>query len=386
MNQKKIAFFGVKYFPSKGGTSRVAESLIRELKNKYQVTIYCYPDKRSADHLHGVKVIHMPRLPFGAVGVFFYYALCCIHLLSSKRHDLIHVHKTDAAFFIPLLSWKSKIIATSHEAPYKRDKWNAVGRSYFKMMESVFMRSSAILTSVSKPLSDYYRQTYGRAVHYVPNGVEIDHTRNFEDADQILRKHGVKGEFLFFAARRIMSTKGCHTLLKAMKKLNYGGSIVIAGEDSHGSAYMTQIRSLAKGLNVKFIGFIGDKPTLMALIARAQFFMFPSEIEGLSLMLLEVASNGATPLICSDIPENTQVFTEQEVLYFQNKNADDLAEKFRWAENHPNEMGAKRDRAKALVLAEYSSAANAAKYDLLYQQILRTTKEPEKSLSHSQQR
>lgn len=350
----------------------MAESIIHELKEKYDITIYCYPDPEAANYMSNVKVISMPQFPMGSVGVFMYYALCSIHLLFSKKYDLIHVHKTDSAFFIPLLSWKGKVIATSHEAPYLRDKWSAVGRAYFRFMESVFIRSSATLTSVSKPLADYYFQTYQREVLYLPNGVDLDPRRNDQAAETLLRAHGVEGDFLFFAARRIMSTKGCHTFLQAMKKINYQGPIVIAGQESHGAPYLQLIKSLAKGLNVKFIGFVGDRPTLMALVERARYFIFPSELEGLSLMLLEVGSTGITPLICSDIPQNTQVFSDREVLFFRNKDVDDLAEKFQWAENHPEEMATKMKQAKDWVYQEYSSEVFATRYDTLYQQVINT--------------
>ena len=63
-------------------------------------------------------------------------------------------------------------------------------------------------------------------------------------------------------------------------------------------------------------------------------------------MLLEAASTG-TPIICSDIPENTQVFEEHEVLYFKDKDDNDLAKKLQWALKNEEEMKAwKEIRAK----------------------------------------
>ncbi len=367
--KKTLAIFGIKFFPSKGGSSRVAESLIRELKDKYAITIYCFKTPESENFIPGVEVVSFPKLPFNEIGVFFYYTLCCLHLLVFKRFDLIHVHKTDSAIFIPLLRLKSKVIATSQEAPYTRDKWNLVGKTYFKIMEKSFVGSSALLTSVSKPLSEYYNRTYNRLVHYVPNGIEISNDRDFEAAERILNEYSVKGDFLLFAARRIMSTKGCHTFLEAMKKINYSGTIVIAGEASHAQAYMNKIKLLSKGLDVKYIGFVKGKATLLALVEKARFFIFPSETEGLSLMLLEVGSTGKTPLICSDIPENTQVFSDEHVLFFEDKNADDLAEKFLWAEQNMAEMERRMLSARNLVLNEYSEKQIASKYEALYQQL-----------------
>jgi glycosyltransferase involved in cell wall biosynthesis len=155
-----------------------------------------------------------------------------------------------------------------------------------------------------------------------------------------------------------------------MQKNNNKSPIVIAGQESHAISYMKEIRLLTKGLTVKFIGYISDRATLLTLIENAKFFIFPSETEGLSLMLLEAASAGKTPIICSDIPENLQVFTEEEVLYFTNKDATDLADKIRWAEENAPEIERRAKRARAKVFETYTSRSIASQYDQLYHQIL----------------
>ncbi len=368
--KKKVAFFGIKFYPSKGGVSRVAESIVRYVKEDFDITLYCYKDPEAEDYLEGVKTIQFPSIPGKEVGVFIYFFICTLHILLFKRFDLIHVHKTDAAFFIPLLRLKGKVIATSHEAPYTRDKWNGIGKFYFRFMERVFILPGATLTSVSNPLSEFYYEKYKRLVHYVPNGVQLFPDRDPFAAEDLLRQHGVSGDYLFFAAKRIMSTKGLHTFLQAMKNIGYQGDIVIAGQDTHASGYGEKIEKLSEGLQVKKIGFVSDRAILMSLVEKAKIFVFPSEHEGLSIMLLEVGSTGETPLICSDIPENTQVFRDDHVLYFQDKNADDLAEKFLWAEDHMDEMGQKAKRARTHVLKEFSEERMARRYNVLYRELL----------------
>ncbi len=88
-------------------------------------------------------------------------------------------------------------------------------------------------------------------------------------------------------------------------------------------------------------------------------------------MLLEVGSTGKTPLICSDIPENTQVFSDEEVLFFKNKDAADLMQKLRWAEAHPEEMKEKMKKACKRVVTEYPSSVSANRYDELYEANIR---------------
>ena len=196
---------------------------------------------------------------------------------------------------------------------------------------------------------------------FIPNGVDTEVHLDFDRASQFLEKNSVNGPFVFFAARRIMGTKGCHHMLKALKKVNYQGNVVIAGDMTQLPAYTKQLEEMSKVMNVHFIGYVDSKEALLALVDQSEFFFFPSETEGMSIMLLEVASVG-TPVICSDIPENTAVFDEDEVLYFTNKDADDLAEKFTWAQANREEMANKAARAKQRISKQYERMAVAERY------------------------
>lgn len=143
---------------------------------------------------------------------------------------------------------------------------------------------------------------------------------------------------------------------------------------------MTKVKTLAKNLPVKFLGYIDSRSNLMSLIEKAAYFIFPSETEGLSLMLLEAASTG-TPIICSDIPENTQVFNDEEVLFFKNKDHHDLAQKIKWAMENPETMHIKALKAQAKALNEYSSEAIAGLYNEQYQKLLFSNPEKTKAFA-----
>ena len=112
---------------------------------------------------------------------------------------------------------------------------------------------------------------------------------------------GIEGPFVLFAARRVMATKGAHTLLEAIGRLAAPPTVVVLGELDHLPAYTRRLRALARGCDVHFLGYVADKPLLLGLVAAAELFVFPSETEGMSIMLLEVARVG-TPIIASSIP------------------------------------------------------------------------------------
>ena len=61
------------------------------------------------------------------------------------------------------------------------------------------------------------------------------------------------------------------------------------------------------------------------LYSNAYLITLPSDIEGMSLSLLEALSYG-NAVVCSDIPENTLV-AEDKAMYFKKSDALDLADK-----------------------------------------------------------
>ena len=365
--KKRIIVYGVNYFPAKGGTSTVVENLILQLKEKYDITIYCYKHPDAQDHIAGVKVVELKQLVKGSIGSMLYFLASSFHILFFGRADFIHAHKTDCAIFIPLLRLRFKVVATSHEAPYKRDKWNLIEKTYFHVAESIFIRSASLCTCISQPLSVYYEEKYKRKVFFIPNGINKTSEQDFDykKAETFLPPGcSLDNPFILFSARRLMSTKGAHTMLQALRQLQYSGQVFIAGE-LEGTPYLDKLKKLAEGLNVHFLGYVEPLNALLALVARASLFIFPSETEGMSIMLLEVASVG-TGIIASDINENLQVFSTNQVLYFKCSDPGDLANKITFALNDPLKMKDLGLNAKTLVNTEYLWEKIAVNYDNIY--------------------
>lgn len=370
MNRKKVAIFGIKYFPSKGGSSRVVENLLWDLKEHFDFTIYCYRHDKAATNIPGVKTIQFSEIPIKGLGVFLFYFRCCFHLMFNGKYDLVHLHKIDSAFFIPILRLKHKLLVTSHALPHLNDKWSGFAKFYFRQMERLFMHSKSISrTAVSKPLTDYYQKTYNGHVHFIPNGIKTSIEVEEKLAIDVLKKHEVNGPYLFFAARRLIPLKGCHTLLEALTNMKFKGTLVVAADTEQLPHYFEELRAAAQNINVKFIGYISSLDTLFALVKRASFFVFPSEIEGMSMMMLEVGNIG-TPMVCSDIPPNVAVLGPEEALFFESKNSQDLMNKLQWAFDHPLEMTAKAERAQNKIRQEYSISVVNEQYTQLYNSIL----------------
>jgi glycosyltransferase involved in cell wall biosynthesis len=363
---KKIAIIGIKGLPAFGGSARAGENLVAMLKDQYNFTFYTVSSHtdRKTGFYKGYEQIVFKKFFNKGLNTLVYYLKSSLHCLFKRKYDLIHVFHIDAAFIVPILKLKYKVIAGHRARPQESSKWNIIARTYFHLMEFIFFKIPAhTIVSVAKHTVDDYQSRTKRKMHYIPNGIIINEIEN------CLPEINYK-DYILYSAGRIMETKGCHIFLHALKKINYMDQVIIIGNLEHDPRYIEELYLLAQELNVKFAGLIKDKKLLMSYIKNAKFAVYPTFLEGMSNMLLELASM-KTPVICSDIPENTIVFNEKEALHFKTGDSNDLAEKINWALNHNDEMVSRAKLAYKKIEEVFNWSKIAKEYDKLYKDLLK---------------
>lgn len=361
-NKPKIAVIGLKGLPAFGGAASVGESIINELVNDYDFTVFSISShvSKSLKSEEKFRQIVLNKVASGGINTLFYYLQCLFYCLFIKRFDLIYLHHAESGFITPFLRLKYKVIVTFHGIYQENDpKFSSLQNKFFRWSEKQNVKWANTVVSVSKNDTLYVRKKYGREILYIPNGVEL-----FD-----IPKDLKSDTFILFAAGRVYKLKGLHLLLQALHNINYKGKLKIAGDLSHVKSYTDEIYQMAKGLNVEFLGLVKEKSALMQLITNSALFIFPSLNEAMSMMLLEAASQ-KTPIIASDIPANKAVFKDNEILFFQNNNVSDLQEKLLFAINNPEIMIQKSTNAYATILKNHAWKNIAAEYKILMEQLL----------------
>jgi len=362
MDKKRIAIIGLKGLPPFGGAANVGDNIIEQLSGQYDFTIYATATHTShKGEYKGARQIVFPKFPIKALNIFYYYIASAFHAVFSRRYDLIHLHQMDGAFTLLLLRLRYKVVATSHGLTYRHGKWSKWLYPYFKLNEWFQARLSNHLTVVSKSLIPHYARLIPPArISYIPNGVTTVPPAAIDP--------GVT-DYILFAAGRIIPTKGLHFLLSALHRCNYKGKVIVLGDHTQLKDYQRQLFDLAAGLDVEFKGLIKEKPLLNAWIAGARLFVFPSTYEAMSMMLLEVASLH-TPVICSGIVENTDVFDRDEMLFFRSGSDTDLAEQLNWALAHPKEMQTFAGKAYRTLMDQHQWSAIARQYADIFESVM----------------
>ena len=85
----------------------------------------------------------------------------------------------------------------------------------------------------------------------------------------------------------------------------------------------------------------------------------------MSMMLLEAVSV-KTNMISSNIPQNTTIFSDDEMLFFESNNYQDLSEKIKYAFCNPEEMKQRQLKSYDKVVNKYSWEHVAKEYRKLY--------------------
>ena len=330
----KIAMIGHKVVPSRrGGIETVLTSLCPLLVEMgHEVVCYNrwgdkveneYVDKVERGEFRGVKLKRAWTVNFRGLSAMIASFTAAI-LVSFTKCDVVHFHAEGpcAALWIPKLFGK-KCVATVHGLDWQREKWGkGFASKYIKFGEKVLAKYADEVIVLSESAYDYFKKTYGRETTVIHNGISRTEKK---DAQIIKEKWGLEKDGYICLVSRLTAEKGVHYLIDAYNSIECDKKLVIAGDTSDTDDYVASLKQKAKSNpNIIFTGFIsGDE--LAEIYSNAYFCTLPSDLEGMSLSLLEALAYGNL-ILCSDIPENTAV-AEEKAVYFKKGNVEDLKEK-----------------------------------------------------------
>lgn len=366
MRALNIAMVGMRGIPALyGGVEKHVEELaVRLVKKGHNVTVFCrsFYTKRTRE-FRGVKIVRLPTINQKHLEMIFHTFLASLYLLF-RNYDIVHIHSIDPALLAPLLKIRHKVVVTSHGQSYRREKWGRFAKTMSKFAEKIVMKYADAVISVSKTLAKYYMDTYERETVPIPNGINIIECKE----DDLLQSFKLeKMKYILFVGR-LIPTKGCDFLIEAYKKLKTDLKLVIVGGSSHSDHYELELKNRANS-NTVFLGYqYGD--ALNQLYANCKLFVFPSEIEGLPIVLLEALSFGK-PVIYSDIPENMEV-AEGIAIPFKNTNIDDLSEKIKSFLINPSHGERIADEAKERIAKYFNWDIIIEQTETVYNSILRS--------------
>jgi len=343
----RIAAFGFRSIPLRpgcAGADKFALELLPRLAARgHEVVAYnrLYPGQEPLGDVYaGVRLKSFGTTKLKGFDTLLHSAKVCWDILRNDTGDIIHIQNGgNSIFALVLRLFGKKVFLSQDGVDWKRDKWPWYGRVYLWLSSylTAFAPSRVIFDNVF--CRRQFEQRFRRRYDFIPFGSEID-----EGAlDQsVLGDLGLEPGGYFLFVGRFIPDKGLQYLIPAFERLETDKKLLLVGGSPNPSDFERQIMSTADP-RILFPGFVyGTK--VHALMKNAYAYVQPSDIEGLSPVVLENMGLG-TPIICSDIEENCYVVADTAILFRQG-DIDDLQRQLRWALESPGRLRENAARAR----------------------------------------
>jgi len=357
----RVAFIGGRGVVSKySGIETYYEEIGKRLTGMgHHVTAYCrtYFTPPGKQH-NGMEVVRLPTIRSKHLETLVHTFLSTLHVLIQPC-DVVHYHALGPALFafIPRLAGK-KTVVTVQGLDWERKKWGRIASAILRLGERAAVSFPTQTMVVSKTLQNHYRRSSGAETSYVPNGGVL---REWRVPDKILDWGLEPGRYILFLGR-FSPEKGCHLLVEAYEKLETDVKLVMAGASSYCDDYSRRLRAHA-GERIKMLDWVSGG-ALDELLTNAMMFVLPSDLEGLSLALLDAMGAGLC-VLTSDVAENREA-VDDAGFTFRRGDLADLADRLRFLIANPAVREAAGQAAKRRVREHYQWGQIAAEIERVY--------------------
>jgi glycosyltransferase involved in cell wall biosynthesis len=299
----RVAFIGGRGVIGKySGVESFYENAGRALAARgYEITAYCRsyftPDQKE---YVGIRIVRLPTIRTKHLETLVHSLLSTVHACFNN-HEIVHYHTLGPSLFafLPRLFGK-KTVVTVQGLDWQRKKWSWFAREVLKVAEWTAARFPDRTIVVSHNLERHYRQRYSRAVSYIPNGMDLMH----RSTGIHLAQFDLEADNYVLFLGRFSPEKNLDLLIQAFEGVDTPMKLVLAGGSSHTDEYVRELRSHACD-RIKFLDWLSGS-ALQEVLTSAALFVLPSDIEGLSLALLDAMGAGVC-VLTSDVPENFEV-------------------------------------------------------------------------------
>ncbi|MCI6997568.1 MAG: DUF1972 domain-containing protein [Eubacterium sp.] len=234
------------------------------------------------------------------LGPFFHYFVKCLHQLGGEVY----------------------INPDGHE--WKRSKWSAPVRHYWKFSEKLMLKYSDLIICDSKNIQKYVLETYKKynpRTTYIAYGSETNKSM-LKDDDPVLlewyRKYRIAKKEYYLVVGRFVPENNYEIMIREFMASGTSKSFVLITNVS--DKFLNELKKKTgfdKDSRIKFVGTVYDPQLLKKIRENAYGYFHGHEVGGTNPSLLEALGSTELNLIL-DVEFNREV-AEEGALYWKKK-------------------------------------------------------------------
>ena len=207
---------------------------------------------------------------------------------------------------------------------WKRAKWSAPVRRYWKMSEGLMVKSADILICDSKNIEKYIRSAYRKHVpetRFIAYGSEVEPSAFADDDPRFtnwLSEHGLRAGNYYLVVGRFVPENNFETMIREfMKSDSKRNFAIITTTDGKFYNRLQERLRFEEDDRIKFVGTVYDQELLKKIRENAYAYFHGHEVGGTNPSLLEAL--GSTDLnLLLEVGFNKEV-AEEAALYWSKK-------------------------------------------------------------------
>ena len=300
-----IAMIGTRGVPARyGGFETAVEEVGRRLAARgHEVRVYCRNGNSEVRREHaGMTLVTLPAVRHRALETLSHTGLSVMHLVT-RRTDVAFVFNAANAPFLPAVRAARIPVATHVDGlEWKRTKWSARGRGYYRWAEGAAVRRSDALIADARGIADYYTQEFAAETRLIAYGAPI-----VDAGSHRLAELGLEPGGFHVAVARFEPENHVHVVVEGYVRSGARLPLVVVGSAPYTDAYTRQVRAAAgDDPRVRFLGGVWDQDLLDQLYGNAATYLHGHSVGGTNPSLLRAIGAG-TATVAFDVSFNREV-------------------------------------------------------------------------------
>jgi glycosyltransferase involved in cell wall biosynthesis len=305
-----IAMVGTRGVPAAyGGFETAIEEVGRRLVDRgHRVTVYTRGSETRERTYLGMDLVHLPALHQKQLETLSHTGLSTLHTVLGRRPDAAFVFNAANAPFLPLLRARGIPTALHMDGlEWKRSKWGARGKAYYRWAEEFGVRTADALISDAPGIAEYYTHQFGVPTELIRYGAPI----LGEMPDEGVRGLGLEPAGYHLVVARFEPENHVLEIVEGYRRSTARMPLVVVGSAPYSAEYTRLVRdAAADDPRIVFLGGVYDQDLLDALYAHAYTYVHGHSVGGTNPSLLRAMGAGAA-VVAYDVTFNREVLDSQ---------------------------------------------------------------------------
>ena len=381
---RNVFIIGSKGIPANyGGFETFVEKLTEKQVNisiKYHVA--CLSDNNNEFEHNGARCFNVKVPNIGAAKAVYYDIVAlkeCIKYIKKNniKNPIVYILACRIGPFIGYYKKQLKKLGGTlfvnpdgHE--WKRAKWNAAIRQYWKVSERLMVKHADLLICDSINIEKYIKEDYKKynpKTTFIAYGADIEKSKLSDDDETLLKwykEKGVKAKAYYLVVGRFVPENNYETMITEFMKSNTTKDFVLITNVEQNKFYeqLRENTGFDKDSRIKFVGTVYDQELLKKIRENAYGYFHGHEVGGTNPSLLEALATTNLNLLL-DVGFNQEVARNGAIYWSKEENS--LANLISKADSIKiQEIRALGKNAKDRIASEYSWRYIIDKYENLF--------------------